>query len=221
MSSEINLPSFQHIDTTLGLKYLNGNRKLYLKILNNFLDRYQNLKIEDLNSKNLKDTMHTIKGLSSTLGMVYLSSLAKIIHETSNREKLFEFSKTLALIIDELQIKLKEERASTILIIDNISSDIDILVEFLGDEYDLIVTLNEIDALEIITKEDISIVLLYTNINLSEIYKTLKKRAIPVIFMVDSLDCNMIEYADYIEKPFNKNKLKKCIKKYFKFNNIG
>ncbi len=215
MSNNTDLPYFQHIDTTVGLKYLNDNKKLYLKILNNFLERYQNLKIDDLDNEEFKDTIHTIKGLSSTLGMVSLSSIAKVIHETSNRERVFEFSKSLALVIDELQTELKAKNRKTILIVDNISEDIDMLIDFLDDRHDVIVALNEVDALEILSTEEVSLVLLYTNIensDLSEIYKILKKKSTPVIFMVDNLDCNMIEYSDYIKKPFDKKEFDKHIK---------
>jgi HPt (histidine-containing phosphotransfer) domain-containing protein len=218
MNNNINLPYFQHIDTTLGLKYLNGNKKLYLKILNNFLDRYKNLRIEELNSEELKDTIHTIKGLSSTLGMVSLSSLAKIIHNTYNREKLFEFSKSLALVIDELQTELKDNKRETILIIDDISDDIDILINFLGDKHDIIVALDEIDALEIVKTEEVSLVLLYTNTangEIATINKVLKQLSTPTIFMVDSLDYNQIEYKNYIKKPFDIDKLKKLINSHF------
>jgi len=215
MTNNINLPYFQYIDTTLGLKYLNGNKKLYLKILNNFLERYQTLQIDKLNKEEFKDTIHTIKGLSSTLGMVSLSSIAKILHETSNRDKIFEFSKSLTLVIDELQMELKDEKRKTILIVDNISEDIDMMIDLLDDKHDIIVALNEADAIEIITTENISLVLLYTNIeksDLSKIYKVLKQKSTPTIFMVDNLESNMIEYTDYIKKPFDRVEIEKYIK---------
>jgi HPt (histidine-containing phosphotransfer) domain-containing protein len=212
MNNNINLPYFQHIDTSLGLKYLNGNKKLYLKILNNFLDRYKNLKIEALNEEEFKDTIHTIKGLSSTLGMVSLSNLAGIIHRTYQRERTVEFSKILTLVIDELQTELKDDKRKTILIVDNISDDIDLLINFLDDKHDIIVALNEADAIETITTEDISLVLLYTKISNTNLYKISQQKSIYTIFMVDSLDCNMLEYSNYIEKPLDIDKLEKYIK---------
>jgi len=218
MNNDTNLPYFQYIDTTLGLKYLNGNKKLYLKILNNFLERYKNLKIDELKREEFKDTIHTIKGLSSTLGMVSLSNLAKIIHATSSREKKFEFSKSLALVIDELQTELKQEKRQTILIVDNITEDIDILIDVLCDKHDIIVALNEADAIETLTTEDISLIFLYTNIvdiELSEIYKVMKQKSTPTILMVDSLDCKIMGYSNYIKKPLVIDTLKKYIKTQF------
>jgi HPt (histidine-containing phosphotransfer) domain-containing protein len=216
MSGNINLPYFQHIDTRLGLKYLNGNRKLYLKILNNFLERYRDFEIENLNREKLKDTIHTIKGLSSTLGMISLSRLAKIIHNNSTPDGLLAFSKALSLVINELQIELNEDTKKSILIADNISEDIDILIESLNDNCDPIVAINEIDALEIIVSENISLALLSTDIAYKKgsiIYNELYQKDIPIILLVNTLYTKNIEYNNnYIEKPLNINKLKKSIK---------
>jgi PleD family two-component response regulator len=217
MNNDTELPYFQYIDTTLGLKYLNDNKKLYLKILNNFLERYENLKIDNLSDEEFKNTIHTIKGLSSTLGMIYLSSIAKIIHKSSNRERVVEFSTNLALVIDELQIELKEKKRKSILIVDNISEDIDILINFLDDRHDIIVASNEADAIETVTTEDISLVLLYINLknsDLSEIYTILKEKSTPTIFMIDKSDCDIIKYSNYIKKPFDEIELKKHIKQH-------
>jgi HPt (histidine-containing phosphotransfer) domain-containing protein len=57
------------INTTIGLKYLNNNKTLYLKILENFTKRYESVNFYELNEEELKRTIHTIKGLTSTLGM--------------------------------------------------------------------------------------------------------------------------------------------------------
>jgi HPt (histidine-containing phosphotransfer) domain-containing protein len=122
------IPYFQYIDTNIGLRYLNNNRELYLKILNNFLNRYKDLKIEILEDGELKDTIHSIKGLSSTLGMTRLSQLATSIHETKNMEKLDNFSKILSLTINELKVELESQNIKTILLIDDKIIDIDILV---------------------------------------------------------------------------------------------
>jgi len=48
MDEEIQLPNSSYIDTNLGLKYLNANKKLYLKILNSFLTRYENFDINNI-----------------------------------------------------------------------------------------------------------------------------------------------------------------------------
>ncbi|CAA6820816.1 MAG: SENSORY TRANSDUCTION HISTIDINE KINASE [uncultured Sulfurovum sp.] len=103
MHNEIKLPNSPYIDTQLGLKYLNGNRKLYSKVLNSFFTRYKDLEISTLTENELKNTMHTIKGLSATLGMKELSTLAETLNESITEELLLKFSKTLKLIMYDLR----------------------------------------------------------------------------------------------------------------------
>ena len=97
------IPNFEHINKEIGLKFLNSNEKLYLKILNSFLNRYENIKISSLNSDERKDVIHTIKGLSATLGMEKLNRLciAELTEQT-----IIELEENLLLVIDELKREL-------------------------------------------------------------------------------------------------------------------
>lgn len=92
-----------NINTTLGLKYLNQNEKLYLKILNNFLGRYKNLNVIRLDSIELKSTMHTFKGISASLGMEALTLLAHELHESPSERAMVEFSYLLKDTLQELE----------------------------------------------------------------------------------------------------------------------
>jgi len=224
----IKLPYFQYIDTNIGLKYLNNNKKLYLKILNNFLNRYRDLKIETLNSSELKDIIHSIKGLSSTLGMKNLSHLATAIHNNNKMDRLPKFSKELSLVIDELKIELDIQKVKTILLIDDKIIDIDILVEIFDDKYDVIVALDESSAIDAIESENISIVLLDTtisNVDVFRLYDELEAKTLPVLFIVDTLDEDMLKDIsnkgcyNHITKPFHIDKLEKCINNHLKFRN--
>ena len=103
MDEEILLPNSDHINIDLGLKYLNGNKKLYLKILKSFLTRYKNFDINALKEDALQNEMHTLKGLSSTLGMESLSHLAEEIHKEATKERLVLFSTILTQIIADLK----------------------------------------------------------------------------------------------------------------------
>ncbi len=218
MSDTVHLPYFQHINTTLGLQYLNGDTELYLKFLKNFLEHYENVSLEAFDNEQLKENMEIIANLSSILGMSSLSRVAKNISRSSSKEELFEFYRTLVLVIDELQTELNSESISTILIVEKSSKDIDRLISFLDDKNDIIVTQNERDTLESIHNEDISLVLLYPYIgrDLSSIYRTLKKKATPIIFMLDNVDYHLLEYMNYIKKPFNKDELTQCLKEHLK-----
>ena len=131
MINKKELLELKYIDIELGLEYLNGNIELYYKILKNFVNRYKDLQIETLDKDKLKNTIHTIKGLSATLGMTELSDIATSLNREKIYEKneLIEFSIKLELILEELQIKLKEEKPKTILIITDKIIDIDILAQ--------------------------------------------------------------------------------------------
>ncbi|HIC78035.1 MAG TPA: hypothetical protein EYP02_02520 [Sulfurovum sp.] len=100
MNSDDVLPNFKHINTDIGLKFLNSNRKLYLKILNSFLDRYENLDIDTLDSDELNDVIHAIKGLSATLGMEELNRLSM---SELTKESIEGLKESLFLVIDELR----------------------------------------------------------------------------------------------------------------------
>jgi CheY-like chemotaxis protein len=229
MSDTTRLPSFQHIDTQLGLKYLNGNKKLYLKVLKSFLDRFKDFKIEALNEQELKDALHSIKGLSSTLGMRSVSRLVKIIRDGSETEKLSKFSKALVLVIDELQTELKIEKPPTLLIIDDREEDIDILVETLGDEYDVIVTPNQECIEESLSTEEVSLALLSTNLidsDTFQIYDTLKQQNILILFLAEEADkqslstISTIKNSIYLTRPPTREKIKKHIKELYKLNSV-
>lgn len=204
--------NFKYIDTELGLQYLNGNEELYFKILKNFVNRYKDLQIEILDRDKLDNTIHTIKGLSATLGMTKLSEIATKLNEKKiyEKDKLIEFSKKLQLIIDELEIKLQDDKPKTILIITDKIIDIDILIEILGDKHDVIVALDKTMALEAIETENISLILF--EIDMIDIYDDIKSKSIPIIFTIDKLEkISNINSMNYITKPFNKKELEKHI----------
>ncbi len=104
MYTEDVLPKFKHINSHIGLKFLNSNQKLYLKILNSFLDRYEYLDIITLEPQELKDVVHAIKGLSATLGMEQLHSVT--MSELTNESKE-ELNKSLMVVITELKSELR------------------------------------------------------------------------------------------------------------------
>ena len=103
---EIIIPAFQNIDTAEGLKHLAGNKKLYLKILNDFLSNYKNIVLESLDNDTFKRTIHTIKGLSSNIGALHLHLIAKELDETEDKSLLSKFYQELKLVVDELEDKL-------------------------------------------------------------------------------------------------------------------
>ena len=107
----------------------------------------------------------------------------------------------------------------TILLVDDIKENIDILVGLLN-KYDLITALNAQDALEIINKEKVDLILLDIMMPIMsgfEVCKILKETpehsSIPIIFLSAKDEHEDVEYGfklgavDYITKPFHANEL--------------
>ena len=99
----IHIPQFRNIDTKKGLSHMAGNKKLYLKILNDFYTHNKDLKLEDLNDDELTRVAHTLKGLSSNIGANTLSDIADKIEDTLNKEFFSEFYIELDKVLNELK----------------------------------------------------------------------------------------------------------------------
>jgi len=183
------LPNSEYIDTTAGLKYLNNNRELYLKILNRFFTRYREFDIKSIAESNFKNEMHTLKGLSSTLGMDYLTDLAKSLYDEQSEDLFNKFTQTLNSII----ATLKSMQPKSILILSENHEEIDTLLEILEEDYDLIITITEEDALESIDKEQIDIILLNPMLTTDEIENKLQQKSIVSINIPQSINPNTLQ----------------------------
>ena len=207
------LSSLKTINIEIGLKYLNGNKELYLKILNNFLIRYKETTVLSLNKASFEDSIHSIKGLSATLGMEALyQATIKIESSPIKNPSLPEFFKKLSEVISELEtlfIENSKECVSTILIIEDNRENIDELIEIL-DNYDILVALNRYEALEVFDKEKIDMVLLNSKLNHTsgrEIFDFLQQH---------TNICNMTNI--FIDVPFKEKTLIEEIEKKLKIN---
>ena len=233
-TDENQLPLFKNIDTTIGLKYLNGNHELYLKVLHNFQERYKNLQLDTLENSLLQDVIHAIKGLSSTLGMKSLEKITTQLHQqpNPNRALIQKCSLELEKVINELEQRLPVEKntISTILIINNNPDEIDELMDILDDDFDILLALNKYEALEIFEEEHIDLVILHTELyDLCgvDIFNFLKRHSnieeIPIIFITKRENEQKIkeiyplQNISFIYKPFQKSKIKEQI---IIFNNL-
>ena len=117
------------------------------------------------------------------------------------------------------------QKKKTILIVDDTETNIDILLELLSDEYDILVSLDGKNALEIVDEEKIDLILLdimMPNMDGYEVCSILKAsettKDIPVIFITAKTDEDSIEKAyevggiDYVVKPFKPRELKARVK---------
>jgi PleD family two-component response regulator len=233
-SNTSSLPIFEHINTYIGLKYLNGNENLYAKILNNFLKRYKHMELNTLKNEELHDVIHAIKGLSSTLGMTRLEKVSTKLHQEKNPsiELIEECSKTLKINIQELSLLLPSNKKdiSNILIINNEPNEIDELMEILDNDFDILLALNKYEALEIFDEEKIDLVILHTELDDLcgiSVFNFLKRHTnvkdIPLIFITQQENESKIkdicpqQNISFIYKPFQKEKL---IKQIRIFNNL-
>ena len=100
------LPEFINIDINIGLSHMDKNKKLYIKILNDFYNNYSNLDLNLLNQDEFKRTLHTLKGLSANIGATKLYDLTKEIEETEDNSLVSKLEKELSLILNELENKI-------------------------------------------------------------------------------------------------------------------
>ncbi len=110
--------------------------------------------------------------------------------------------------------------SKTILIVDDTETNIDILIELLSDEYDVLVALDAVSALNIVEEEEIDLILLDIMMPITDGYEVCKilkanedTKDIPVIFITAKTDEDSIEKAyevggiDYVSKPFKAREL--------------
>jgi len=118
------------------------------------------------------------------------------------------------------------QNSPVILVVDDTESNIDILVELLGDDYEVMVSLDGEGALEIAQEDDIDLILLdimMPEMDGYEVCNRLKEKEktkhIPIIFLTAKSDEDSIEKAydvggtDYVTKPFRPKELLARVKK--------
>ena len=122
------------------------------------------------------------------------------------------------------------EKKSTILIVDDTETNIDILLELLSDKYDIMVALDGASALEITNEDGIDLILLdimMPDMDGYEVCEVLKNnhltKDIPVVFITAKTDEDSIERAyevggiDYVTKPFKPRELLARVKTHLDF----
>jgi len=120
-----------------------------------------------------------------------------------------------------------------ILCVDDIASNLDILIELLGAKYDLLAALDASKAFEILEKYDIDMILLdimMPNIDgftlASKIKSNDKMKDIPILFISaksdeDSIEkCYELGAADYVSKPFKPRELLARVKTHLELNSF-
>jgi len=98
----IKFPNTTSIDIALGLKHCNNNHPLYFKVLNNFVKRYQSINLNEIPAEDLSRTLHSLKGLSATLGMTTLSQIIYELEISFDKIKINSFSQELYRVTESI-----------------------------------------------------------------------------------------------------------------------
>ena len=106
---QIEIPEFDSIDTTLGLLYFSDNCKLYMQIVYTFYDDYVNFTFEGLDDSELKRVIHTLKGLSKSIGATALYTSIKELEETENKALYAMIYSELKRVTDEIGNQREEK----------------------------------------------------------------------------------------------------------------
>jgi|GEM_PF-1944698 len=100
---EISIPDFVTIYKNIGLSHMSGDKELYIKVLKRFRDNYSGLKLDKMSRDEYDRTIHTIIGLSETIGAIELNVIAKKLNKIEDRELRAKFEDTLQRVILELR----------------------------------------------------------------------------------------------------------------------
>ncbi|MDF1875474.1 response regulator [Sulfurimonas sp. SAG-AH-194-I05] len=96
------IPLLENIDTKIGMKYLAGNTKLYIKILNDFAINYKNINLGSLKNEEFHRVIHTLKGLSANIGALKLHEIIKKITSQDEESLLRQFDAELLMVVNEV-----------------------------------------------------------------------------------------------------------------------
>ncbi len=100
------LPEFQKIETAKGLSHFGGNRRLYRKILEQFLKNYRPIEWENHSREEIERLAHSLKGLSANIGAVALSRCALDLEKSPEDKTLqTQLNKELNAVLEELKEK--------------------------------------------------------------------------------------------------------------------
>jgi len=244
------LSKIQYIDTAKGLQYTANKKSLYLKIMKNFFLNFSQINLKSLDEKDLLNTIHTLKGLSGQIGATELYNLCIKFEKKKTLVFLEEVIDNLNLVLQEIstfnlteEIEDKAEMAETkkeeyvrnflkktsqgkILIVDDSAINIKIVLELLGDSYDIIGSQDGQTALEIIQNDKPDLILLdimmpkMSGIEVCRVLKASNRtKEIPILFLTAKNDEESIEEAyslggsDYIKKPFIPKELSARVKR--------
>lgn len=97
------IPELIHTDTTKGLAYLNGNKKVYVKLLRDFYHRYHTKVLKELDAETFAIEVHTLKGLSANIGATVLHQTIVQLESLHNETTMQTAQATLEKTVNEIK----------------------------------------------------------------------------------------------------------------------
>jgi len=105
---EGDLPQFENIDTTIGLKYCNNNIEDYIEMLHSFRAEYYGIFLGILNENELQNTIMKLKDQSEKIG-AYRVHETILSYQRKNDERILDkVYKELHNVIEEVESNLVE-----------------------------------------------------------------------------------------------------------------
>ena len=144
------LSKMKNLNINKGLKVSDGSESLYLSLLKKFAIQYQNEDLTHVGSKDLQPLLHTLKGLSGSLGLESIQKQCATLEahqeQSEDRAKLHDLTQTLKAVCREIleniaspelketsqsrSFSLKEYNAITELLINNDTAVLEKLARF-------------------------------------------------------------------------------------------
>jgi signal transduction histidine kinase/CheY-like chemotaxis protein/ABC-type amino acid transport substrate-binding protein len=110
LSEGIEIPQATGLDTRQGLEHMQGDKKLYLKMLRKFYEAQVNFKEQCKRAQNSEDEeagerwAHTLKGLSANIGAIPVATEAAVLEDIFNKRGS---SENVQLALDQLSFVLQ------------------------------------------------------------------------------------------------------------------
>jgi polar amino acid transport system substrate-binding protein len=103
--------NLQTIDYSKGLSSLNNNKVLYMKVISEFYSNYKDLNIQNIENKERLDReIHTLKGLSASIGAMSLYELTQNFENTSDMKILNRLDNELNKVLKEVSTIIKDKQ---------------------------------------------------------------------------------------------------------------
>jgi signal transduction histidine kinase/response regulator RpfG family c-di-GMP phosphodiesterase len=101
------------IDIESGLARMEYDKRLYLKVLQNFYDDYNGIKFEKLQKNEFARQLHTLKGLSYNIGATHLGDLVKKVEVANEELPLKQLYKELQRVCEAIDLLLASDENTT------------------------------------------------------------------------------------------------------------